>query len=84
MGRDGVTFAFQLCSDFIIALRRIHSKEFRMLTTMLAIHLALYVGPDQLMPLTSILGAIGGALLIFWRQVVGVFKRIGQMFSREK
>ena len=55
-----------------------------MLITMLAIHLALYVGPDQLMPLTSILGAIGGALLIFWRQVVGFFKRIGGMFSREK
>lgn len=44
----------------------------------------LYVGPDQLMPLTSILGAIGGALLIFWRQVVGVFKRIAAVFSKQK
>ncbi|MEO8634261.1 MAG: hypothetical protein ABI587_03185 [Gemmatimonadales bacterium] len=55
-----------------------------MLISMLAMHLALYVGPDQLMPLTSILGAIGGALLIFWRQVVGVFKRIGRMFKKEQ
>lgn len=55
-----------------------------MLITMLAMHLALYVGPDQLMPLTSILGAIGGALLIFWRQVVGVVKRIGHMIKREQ
>ncbi|MBL8980002.1 MAG: hypothetical protein JNM53_16420 [Gemmatimonadetes bacterium] len=43
---------------------------------MLAAQLALYVGPDQLLPLTSILGAIGGALMIFWRQVTGFFKKI--------
>lgn len=45
-------------------------------TPMLAAQLALYVGPDQLLPLTSILGAIGGALMIFWRQVTGFFKKI--------
>jgi hypothetical protein len=44
----------------------------------------LYVGPDQILPLTSILGAIGGALLIFWRHVVGFFKRIGSLFSKKK
>jgi hypothetical protein len=50
---------------------------------MLIIQLAaLYVGPDQLLPLTSILGAIGGALMIFWRQVVGFAKRVGGMFKR--
>jgi hypothetical protein len=48
----------------------------------LAFHLALYVGPDQILPLTSILGAIGGALMIFWRQVVGMFKKIGSLFSK--
>lgn len=42
---------------------------------LLAIQL-LYVGPDQLMPLTSILGAIGGAVLIFWRQLTGFFRRL--------
>lgn len=55
-----------------------------MLTSMLAFHLVLYVGPDQLMPLTSVLGAVGGALLIFWRQVVGFVKKIGRAFSKEK
>ncbi|MEO8198940.1 MAG: hypothetical protein ABI679_00330 [Gemmatimonadota bacterium] len=44
----------------------------------------LYVGPDQILPLTSILGAIGGALLIFWRHVVSFFKRIGSLFSKRK
>ncbi|MFN0178746.1 MAG: hypothetical protein ACKVZ0_08065 [Gemmatimonadales bacterium] len=42
----------------------------------------LYVGPDQLLPLASILGAIGGAIMIFWRQVVGVFRKIGGIFRR--
>jgi hypothetical protein len=36
----------------------------------------LYVGPDQLLPLTSILGAIGGALMIFWRQVRALVRRV--------
>lgn len=45
--------------------------------------LALYVGPDQLLPLTSILGAIGGAIMIFWRQLVGFAKRIGGKLKRD-
>ncbi len=44
----------------------------------------LYVGPDQILPLTSILGAIGGALLIFWRHVVSFFKRVGAIFSKKE
>ncbi len=47
-----------------------------MLLSMLAAHIALYVGPDTLLPLTSILGAIGGAVMIFWRQLTGFFKRV--------
>jgi len=31
----------------------------------------LYVGPDQLMPLTSLLGALAGILLMFWNRVLG-------------
>lgn len=42
----------------------------------------LYVGPDQLLPLTSILGAIGGAIMIFWRQVVGLARRVAGVFRR--
>ena len=34
-------------------------------------------------PLTSILGAIGDAIMIFWRQVVGLFRRIRSIFVRE-
>ena len=45
--------------------------------------LILYVGPDQLLPLTSILGAIGGAILIFWRQVVGLTRRVAGLFKRQ-
>jgi len=42
----------------------------------------LYVGPDQLMPLTSALAAIGGAIMIFWRQVVGLARRVAGIFKR--
>ena len=42
----------------------------------------LYVGPDQLMPLTSVLGAIGGAVMIFWRQVSAFGRRVIGMFKR--
>jgi hypothetical protein len=44
--------------------------------------LILYVGPDQLLPLASILGAIGGAIMIFWRQVVGLARRVAGIFRR--
>jgi hypothetical protein len=42
-----------------------------------------YIGPDQLLPLTSILGAIGGAVMIFWRQVVGFARKVGAVFTRK-
>ena len=43
----------------------------------------LYVGPDQLLPLASIFGAIGGAIMIFWRQVVGLARKIAGLFRRK-
>jgi len=45
--------------------------------------MALYVGPDQLLPLTSILGAIGGAIMIFWRQVTGLARKVASRFRKE-
>jgi hypothetical protein len=42
----------------------------------------LYVGPDQLMPLASALGAIGGAIMIFWRQVSGFARKIAGKFRK--
>jgi len=35
----------------------------------------LYVGPDQMLPLTSALGALVGILLIFWQRVVALGRR---------
>jgi hypothetical protein len=34
-----------------------------------------YVGPDQLMPLTSIIGAIVGLALMFWHRLVGLTRK---------
>ncbi len=48
----------------------------------LAASLALYIGPDILMPLASVLGAIAGAVMIFWRQVTGLFRKIAGVFKR--
>jgi len=42
-----------------------------------------YVGPETLLPLTSVLGAIGGLLMIFWRQVTGAVRRVVGLFSRK-
>jgi hypothetical protein len=54
-----------------------------MILPILGLHLAaLYVGPDQLLPLTSILGAIGGALMIFWRQFKALALRFVGLFRR--
>jgi hypothetical protein len=50
---------------------------------MLSISLAfLYVGPDQIMPFTSALAAIGGVIMIFWRQVSGAMRRFIGLFSK--
>ncbi len=38
----------------------------------------LYVGPDQILPLTSALGAIVGVLLMFWQRVVGIARNAWQ------
>lgn len=38
--------------------------------------LALYVGPDQMMPVASILATVMGFVMIFWNKVVGIVRRI--------
>ena len=35
----------------------------------------LYIGPETIFPLTSFFAAIVGFLLMFWRWVVGVFRK---------
>jgi hypothetical protein len=42
----------------------------------------MYIGPETLMPLASILAAITGVLMLFWRRTVGMFKGFAQFVSR--
>ena len=41
-----------------------------------------YVGPDQIMPLTSVLGALVGIALMFWNRLVGLAHKARALFSR--
>jgi hypothetical protein len=43
----------------------------------------LYIGPDQIMPLTSWLAGVLGVLLIFWRYVMGLARRFWQFVRRK-
>ncbi len=38
--------------------------------------IAFYVGPDQMMPVASILATVMGFIMIFWNKVLGVIRRI--------
>ena len=42
----------------------------------------LYVGPDQIMPLASALGAVAGVALMFWSRVVGVAQKCSTFVAR--
>jgi len=42
----------------------------------------LYIGPDQIMPLTSVLGAIVGFALMFWNRLVVAVRRGSRLFGR--
>ncbi len=44
--------------------------------------MVLYIGPDVVAPLASLLAAIGGAILLFWRQVKAFLRRVGGWFGR--
>jgi hypothetical protein len=39
-----------------------------------------YLGPETTLPLTSVLAATVGILLIFWRSVLGLGKRVFHTF----
>jgi hypothetical protein len=43
----------------------------------------LYLGPETVMPLASILGVVVGFLLIFWRLLLKPFKKIAR-FGRDQ
>jgi hypothetical protein len=42
----------------------------------------LYIGPDQIMPLASVLSAIAGVALMFWRRIVGFVAMCLGVFRR--
>ena len=42
----------------------------------------MYIGPETLMPLASVLAAITGVLMLFWRRTVEVFRTTVQFVSR--
>lgn len=43
----------------------------------------LYVGPDQMLPLTSALGAIVGVLLMFWHRVVALVRKAWRLLLQK-
>ena len=42
----------------------------------------LYVGPDQLIPLSGIFGTVFGLALMFWGKVMQGFRKVSSFFSR--
>ncbi|MFN2433045.1 MAG: hypothetical protein ABR599_09595 [Gemmatimonadota bacterium] len=44
----------------------------------------MYIGPETILPLTSILGAAAGFLLMFWQRVVAFAKGALRLVSRKK
>jgi undecaprenyl pyrophosphate phosphatase UppP len=46
--------------------------------------LLLYAGPDQILPLMSVLGGILGILLVFWQRFVGLIRRASQFFTKKR
>ncbi len=42
----------------------------------------MYVGPETLMPLASVLAAITGVIMLFWRRTVGIVRASGRFVSR--
>ncbi len=51
-----------------------HPQHFQLLKSIIV----LYVGPDQILPLTSALGAIVGVLLMFWHRLLGWLRKAWQ------
>jgi len=42
----------------------------------------MYVGPETLMPLASILAAVTGVIMLFWRRTVGAARATGAFLTR--
>ena len=44
--------------------------------------IAMYLGPEVMMPVASIIAAVVGYLLMFWRSTVAFMKRAGSGMKR--
>jgi hypothetical protein len=44
----------------------------------------LYVGPDQIIPLSGALGTIAGLALMFWGKVLEGFRRLANLFAAKE
>lgn len=59
----------------------LHSESARLLHGFMV----LYVGPDQILPFTSALGAILGVVMIFWRRLAGLVRHAWRgLFARRE
>jgi hypothetical protein len=45
--------------------------------------LLLYAGPDQLMPIASVIGSVIGILLIWWRAILGAVRRSWKSITKK-
>ncbi len=45
--------------------------------------LLLYIGPETMLPLVSVLAAIGGVLLMFWQRFVGLLRKFWQLIVKK-
>jgi hypothetical protein len=41
----------------------------------------LYVGPDQIMPLSGVLGTLLGLALMFWGKLLLALRKVSSLFS---
>jgi hypothetical protein len=57
-------------------------NQFLHATSFLGASVFLYVGPDQLLPLASVLAAIFGVLLMVWHRVAALFRKILQFLTK--
>jgi hypothetical protein len=42
----------------------------------------MYVGPETVLPLASVLAAIGGVIMMFWHKTVGALRSATQFVAR--
>jgi hypothetical protein len=61
-------------SNFIVHLPSVYN----------ALAMMLYVGPDAVMPLLSVLGAIAGGILMFWRRLSSIVRRLVKPESKQE